>query len=252
MPSGRRWRVLAVFIASLVMLVLYFSADSRNARTRDFYATTLRQTKIQDEAEERARTAGPLRDVTKAGPGPAPADVAHPPKPEALPHPKPAAHGDQKPLAAGGGGDAPGPSPAATNGGGSAEGSASAEAKEKEKQQNAVDIELGQILKRSPIIIFSKSYCRFSKRAKAILLAKYHIVPPPFVVELDEHPLGAALQNELHRRTGRRTVPNVLISGKTIGGGDEVASLDAKGELVDTLRRMVGKRLMKAELRRDS
>ena len=70
------------------------------------------------------------------------------------------------------------------------------------------------------------------------------------MVELDEHPLGRQLQNELHKTTGRRTVPNVLISGKSIGGGDDVAALDSQGELINKVRSMAGKRIMEAELRR--
>ena len=84
--------------------------------------------------------------------------------------------------------------------------------------------------------------------AKAILLGRYRIVPAPFVVELDEHPLGPQLQAELERTTGRRTVPNVLISGKSIGGGDDVAALDVGGELVNKVRSMAGRRIMEASL----
>lgn len=74
-------------------------------------------------------------------------------------------------------------------------------------------------------------------------------MPAPFVVELDEHPLGPLLQDELGRTTGRRTVPNVMISGKSIGGGDDIVALDAQGELVDKVRTMGGKRIMEAKLR---
>lgn len=76
------------------------------------------------------------------------------------------------------------------------------------------------------MVIFSKSYCPHSKRAKGILLEKYIIEPPPYVVELDQHPLGPKLQARLKETTGRGTVPNVMISGKSIGGGDDVAAMD--------------------------
>ncbi|KAF2196004.1 glutaredoxin, partial [Delitschia confertaspora ATCC 74209] len=102
------------------------------------------------------------------------------------------------------------------------------------------------------VIIFSKSYCPHSKRAKNILLNLYKIVPAPFVVELDQHPLGLQLQNTLGRSTGRRTVPNVLINGKSIGGGDEVSALHDSGKLLDTVNSMGGKRIMEAEQRSDS
>ena len=98
------------------------------------------------------------------------------------------------------------------------------------------------------VIIFSKSYCPHSAKAKKILLEKYTIVPAPFVVELDTHPLGQGLQNALERSTGRRTVPNVLINGRSIGGGDDIQALDESGGLVEKVKGMAGKRIMEARL----
>lgn len=94
-----------------------------------------------------------------------------------------------------------------------------------------------------PVIIFSKSYCPHSKRAKDILLKSYIIDPAPYVVELDQHPLGAQLQEKLRQLTGRRTVPNVLINAVSIGGGDDVAELDVKRKLVDKVRELGGKKM---------
>ena len=151
---------------------------------------------------------------------------------------------------------------------------------EKEKvevteEQHKVEVELNGILKQGPskhipsppfcfnkpngerskeadvmghtVIIFSKSYCPFSAKAKHILLEKYTIIPAPYVVELDKHPLGAGLQAHLAKSTGRRTVPNVLINGKSIGGGDEVAALDGSGGLVEKVKKMGGKRILEAK-----
>jgi len=36
-------------------------------------------------------------------------------------------------------------------------------------------------------------------------------------------------------------VPNVLVSGKSIGGGDDIADLDQRDELVSTLKSLGGK-----------
>ncbi|KAI9864943.1 MAG: hypothetical protein M1813_002714 [Trichoglossum hirsutum] len=99
------------------------------------------------------------------------------------------------------------------------------------------------------VIIFSKSYCPHSKKAKGILLDKYKIVPAPYVVELDQHPHGSEIQDELQRTTGRRTVPNVLINGRSIGGGDDIAELDASGQLEDKVKKIGGKRIMESALR---
>ncbi|KAL8717418.1 MAG: hypothetical protein Q9225_005332 [Loekoesia sp. 1 TL-2023] len=123
------------------------------------------------------------------------------------------------------------------------------EEKVETEEEHEVEVELNSILKKGPIIIFSKSYCPYSKKAKDILLEKYTIVPTPYVVELDEHRLGPALQAALEKSTGRRTVPNVLINGKSIGGGDDVQKLDLDGELVGKVKGMGGKRIMEAKLR---
>lgn len=95
----------------------------------------------------------------------------------------------------------------------------------------------------STVIIFSKTYCPHSKRAKHILLEKYKILPPPYVVELDIHPLGPQLQAYLGELTGRKTVPNVLINAKSLGGGDDVAGLDEQSKLEETIMNMGGKRM---------
>ncbi|KAK4451505.1 putative glutaredoxin [Podospora aff. communis PSN243] len=106
-----------------------------------------------------------------------------------------------------------------------------------------VKAEINSILKKSPIIIFSKSYCPHSKRAKGILLEKYNIQPAPYVVELDEHPLGKKIQDRLAEMTGRKTVPNVLIAGISVGGGDEIAELDREKKLGDKIKEIGGKRI---------
>ncbi|KAL4785096.1 thioredoxin-like protein [Aspergillus varians] len=110
-----------------------------------------------------------------------------------------------------------------------------------------VKTELNGILKRSPIIIFSKSYCPFSKKAKTILLERYSIVPTPFVVELDQHPLGSQLQSLLGENTGRRTVPNVLVNGRSIGGGDDIVALDEHDELASRLKSLASKWLQEVK-----
>lgn len=98
-----------------------------------------------------------------------------------------------------------------------------------------------------PVIIFSKSFCPYSKRAKGILLEKYIIEPTPYVVELDQHPLGPKIQAKLADMTGRKTVPNVMIYGKSIGGGDDIAALDNEKALAAKITSLGGKRIEVAE-----
>ena len=112
------------------------------------------------------------------------------------------------------------------------------------EEEHKVESELNDILKKGPIIIFSKTYCPFSKKAKHILLDLYTITPKPYVVELDQHALGPGLQKALTKSTGRGTVPNVLINGKSIGGGDDVEALHREQKLAETVASMGGKRVV--------
>ena len=142
--------------------------------------------------------------------------------------------------------------------------SAKATKDERTEEEKDVEAELTSILKRSPskfsdtrlitkltfaVIIFSKTYCPYSKKAKAIF-ENYSITPSPFIVELNEHKMGTQLQDKLEKVTGRRTVPNVLISGHSIGGGDDVGDLHEKGELIDKIKSLGGKRIMDIELKK--
>lgn len=78
------------------------------------------------------------------------------------------------------------------------------------------------------------------------MLEDYSITPAPYVVELDQHPLGSAIQAQLKKSTGRSTVPNVLINGRSIGGGDDIEALHLKGKIEETVRSMGGKRITEA------
>ncbi|KAK5987356.1 Monothiol glutaredoxin-7 [Cladobotryum mycophilum] len=118
--------------------------------------------------------------------------------------------------------------------------------KETEEQHQA-EVELNSILKKSPVIIFSKTYCPHSKRVKGVLLEKYAITPDPYIVELDEHPLGPHLQDYLLAKTGRRTVPNIMVNGISIGGADDVVKLDNDDKLVAKIRDLGQRRVEVSE-----
>ncbi|KAF9816766.1 hypothetical protein IEO21_03928 [Rhodonia placenta] len=90
-----------------------------------------------------------------------------------------------------------------------------------------------------PLVIFSKTYCpeyhfSFSQRAKS-LLHSYELDPPPVVIELNTRSDGPMIQKILARLTGRRTVPNILLQGKSIGGSDDIHALHEEHKLKDTL-----------------
>ncbi|KAJ3694281.1 hypothetical protein LUZ60_009761 [Juncus effusus] len=84
----------------------------------------------------------------------------------------------------------------------------------------------------SPVVVFSKTYCPYCKRVKQLLNqlgAQYK------TVELDVEGDGAETQNALAKWTGQRSVPNVFIGGKYIGGCDDTMAKHTEGKLVPLL-----------------
>ena len=79
------------------------------------------------------------------------------------------------------------------------------------------------------VMVFSKSYCPFCKRAVQILRETFGDAVS--VLEMEERPDCDDLQDELLNQTGGRSVPRVFIKGKFVGGCDDVTELARKGEL---------------------
>jgi glutaredoxin 3 len=73
--------------------------------------------------------------------------------------------------------------------------------------------------------LYTTGSCPFCVRAKRLLQAR-GIAYREIDVGVDEE-----LRTDLVKRTGRQTVPQVFIDGRSIGGFDELAALDAAGEL---------------------
>lgn len=87
------------------------------------------------------------------------------------------------------------------------------------------------------VVVFSKTYCPFCSKAKAALaqaLATLDDVSydeAVTVLELDKRADGPALQAAVAATSGVRTVPQVFVGGAFVGGGDDVAALQRKGQL---------------------
>jgi glutaredoxin 3 len=76
------------------------------------------------------------------------------------------------------------------------------------------------------IEIYTKAFCGFCSRAKALLDRK-----GAGFQEIDVTMDRAGFDAMVDRAHGRRTVPQIFIDGKHIGGSDDLAELEAKGEL---------------------
>lgn len=74
--------------------------------------------------------------------------------------------------------------------------------------------------------IYTKAFCPYCTRAKRLLASKG--------VEPDEYDItmgGPRRAEMIDRSNGRMTVPQVFIDGRHIGGSDDLAALESRGEL---------------------
>ena len=78
------------------------------------------------------------------------------------------------------------------------------------------------------ILMYSTRICPYCIRAEQ-LLAKKGIAPDQIEkIRVDDHP---EQREEMIRITGRRTVPQIFIGERHVGGFDDLAEMDAAGEL---------------------
>jgi glutaredoxin 3 len=77
-----------------------------------------------------------------------------------------------------------------------------------------------------PITIYTKATCPYCIAAKALLEKKH----APFTeIKVDGDPAGQAAMAT--RAGGRRTVPQIFIGERHVGGCDDIRALDAAGKL---------------------
>ncbi len=79
------------------------------------------------------------------------------------------------------------------------------------------------------VVVYTTSYCPYCMRAKLLLRGRGIAFDEIDVTGDDER------RAWLTRETGRRTVPQIFIDGRPIGGSDDLAALDRSGELARRL-----------------
>lgn len=273
MPSQRRMRLYVLLLALAIIITLYMTRSSSQTRTSPFYVKTqeaLQAAEYMEASKQRdadgvgSRLKAAADDARKAAEekGHKFVDsVTGGDSDKAAPRGRYSKEGKQQPLegVAAVGGRTQDKKPPKEN---------------ETEDYHEAEVELNTILKKSPstlnapidplssylraaVIIFSKTYCPHSRKAKHILLETYDIDPAPYVVELDEHPIGPKLQEVLADTTGRRTVPNVMVLGQSIGGGDQMQELDETDTMAETIKKLgdtritrVTRRSQQSEMRR--
>lgn len=78
--------------------------------------------------------------------------------------------------------------------------------------------------------IYTKFACGFCYRAKALLEGK-----GVRYIEYDISGDGAKRDEMVERAPGARTVPQIFIDGRPIGGSDDLRTLESNGELDELL-----------------
>ncbi len=78
---------------------------------------------------------------------------------------------------------------------------------------------------RPDVTLYVTGWCGYCQRAKSLLTQKNVVFTE---IDVDE---DAKLREEMLARSGRRTVPQIFIGDRHIGGCDDLFALDGSGEL---------------------
>jgi glutaredoxin 3 len=78
----------------------------------------------------------------------------------------------------------------------------------------------------SKVVMYSTAVCPFCLMAERLLRAKGVAEIEKIRVDLDP-----ARRDEMMQRTGRRTVPQIYVGERHVGGYDDLAALDRAGGL---------------------
>jgi len=81
----------------------------------------------------------------------------------------------------------------------------------------------------SKIMMYTKENCSYCARAKQLLNAKNLTFQE---IRVDQNPEKL---EEMIQRSGRRTVPQIFINDKAIGGYDDLFALSQSGQLTQLL-----------------
>lgn len=87
----------------------------------------------------------------------------------------------------------------------------------------------------SAVSMYCTAVCPYCQMAERLLRAKGVASIEKIRVDLDP-----ARRGEMMRRTGRRTVPQIYIGDRHVGGFDDLAALDHAGRLDELLKSAVG------------
>jgi glutaredoxin 3 len=80
-------------------------------------------------------------------------------------------------------------------------------------------------MSQPPVVMYTTSWCPYCERARRLLAAKNVSIEE---IDVESAPAKRA---EMQTRSGRRTVPQIFIGDRHVGGSDDLQALEAAGKL---------------------
>ncbi|EDO19131.1 hypothetical protein Kpol_2000p99 [Vanderwaltozyma polyspora DSM 70294] len=94
-----------------------------------------------------------------------------------------------------------------------------------------------ELIGQKKVFVAAKSYCPYCQASLQTLFTDYHVPKDKsLVLQLNQMEDGDDIQAALAEITGQRTVPNIYIDGKHIGGNSDLQQLKSSGKLDELLK----------------
>ncbi|QLL31196.1 hypothetical protein HG536_0B00570 [Torulaspora globosa] len=93
------------------------------------------------------------------------------------------------------------------------------------------------LIGQKKVFVASKTYCPYCQATLKTLFDELHVSKAQsLVLQLNTMEDGAEIQEALFQINGQKTVPNIYIDGKHIGGNSDLQELKNSGKLEELLR----------------
>lgn len=97
---------------------------------------------------------------------------------------------------------------------------------------DASESAIRKLIDSDKVVVFCKTTCPFCVMTAEL----FDSLDQPFTkINLNDLPDGVDVQDKLAEMTGQRTVPNVFINGKHLGGNDDTQKAAKSGKLQELL-----------------
>ncbi|QLQ78708.1 hypothetical protein HG537_0B00570 [Torulaspora globosa] len=97
-----------------------------------------------------------------------------------------------------------------------------------------------ELIGQKRVFVASKTYCPYCQATLKTLFDELHISKAQsLVLQLNTMEDGAEIQEALFEINGQKTVPNIYIDGKHIGGNSDLQELKSSGKLQELLKDVI-------------